>query len=72
MWCCANCDYLDKNRIQFDENHYSYRYGCNYDYASEGRISSGFICGWILKDNQLKQMGCSDFKHTEIEQTRLF
>lgn len=65
MWCCAECDYLDKSRKQWDETHYCYRYGCN-------RRTGVYICAWVRKDNELKQMGCSDFKHTENEQISLF
>lgn len=66
MLCCAECDYLDKTRKQYNETHYCYRYGCDY------RGTDKFICGWLLNDNGLKTMGCSYFKHTETEQLSLF
>ena len=68
VWCCANCDYLDKSRTQYDEAHCCFRYGCNFDCESEGISQSKYICGQIRNDKQLKTMGCSSFKHTEIEQ----
>ena len=63
MLSCAECDYLDKTRKQYNETHYCYRYGCG---------KNDFICGWLLNDNRLNTLGCSDFKHTETEQLSLF
>ena len=54
-WNCYNCIYLDKSRKQESKNGVDcFRYGCN------ARLSDGFICGWIRKDNELKTQGCSD------------
>lgn len=51
---CYDCIYLDKSRKEKSENGTdSFRYGCN------SETKNCFICGWILKDNELKTMGCS-------------
>jgi hypothetical protein len=69
---CYDCANLNKSRIEEIKNHKvyanQYRYGC--DDRLEG---TGFICGWIRKDNELKTMGCSCWKaKTKIIQESLF
>ena len=66
LWSCADCDHLDITRKQWNDKHYCYRYGCN------ARTNSGFICFYCLKDSDLKQGGCSNFKKEIHEQMSLF
>lgn len=72
-YSCADCDHLDKSRKQYyNEEHYCYRYGCNYKFYDKESKCDGFIHGWILRDRELKLMSCSDFKCTKYEQLSLF
>lgn len=58
---CQDCVYLDKTRKQNGFNNSGcFRYGCN------ARIVDKFICGWILKDSELKTMGCSDCNRIKV------
>lgn len=53
MHSCIDCGYLDKTRAK--ESIFShYNYGCN------ARVN-GYTCGWISKDSELKNQGCSDW-----------
>lgn len=67
MYDCHSCDYLDKSRVEDLKDGMNMRYGCN-------SKSDGFICGWIRpgNDNELKHMGCSDYKEKEQLQVSLF
>ena len=69
-WSCAECDHLDKTRKEWNDKHFCYRYGCN------ARKPDGYICFWLVdgrKDRELKEGGCSDHRHTEVnEQLCLF
>lgn len=66
-WSCLDCKYLDKNKIEYSEERYCFRYGCQKHKS---------IVGWLAeknKDRQLKEMGCGDFKKVlAIEQLSLF
>lgn len=58
---CKDCIYLDKTRKQNGFNNSDcFRYGCN------ARIVDKFICGWILKDSELKTMGCNDCNRIKV------
>jgi hypothetical protein len=66
-WACCDCKYLDKTKIEYAEDKYCFRYGCN---------KEKYIVGWIIdknKDRQLKEMGCSEFEEKlEVEQMSFF
>lgn len=58
---CKDCVYLDKTRKQNGFNNSDcFRYGCN------AGIVDKFICGWISKDSELKEMGCSDCNRIKV------
>ena len=66
-WSCADCDHLDKTRKNWNDAHYCYQYGCN------ARKPDGHICFWLTNDKELKTGGCSNHRHTEMnEQLSLF
>jgi hypothetical protein len=67
---CVDCSKLNKKIKQISESKRSYRYGCE---------KNKFICGWLTKDNKLKEMGCSQWgdkiivvKIEQSEQLSLF
>ncbi len=61
---CNECENLDKLKKEGTIN--CYRYGCK-------KCKSGYICGWVAKDADLKTMGCSDFtKVQQTEQIKMF
>lgn len=49
---CRDCRNLDKSRKTYDGANYCFIYNCK---------SNGQICGWCKTDNELKDMGCSNF-----------
>ena len=51
---CLYCVFLDKSRCEFGKQKGNKRYGCN---ANE----SSYICGYISKESELKNQGCSYF-----------
>lgn len=65
---CFDCKYLDKSRYKESENGLEQKlYGCNY-----GGLKR-FVCGWVQKDSELKNMGCSFHEDEEhYEQLRLW
>ena len=66
MRTCKNCKHLDRSRVSVSSETHSKRYGCN-------RWHDGYVCGWIQKENELSQMGCSGFEENkDNEQLSLF
>ena len=53
-YCCIDCSKIDKSKKQ--TSGINYRYGCE---------TNDFTCGWLRKDSDLKNMGCSN--HLKIE-----
>lgn len=55
MRTCLECKHLDKSiKLNSGEIH-SKRYGCN-------SRCDGYICGWISREKELSEMGCSYFE----------
>jgi hypothetical protein len=52
---CLECANLDKTRYKADAPNGGVQklYGCN--------ARGGYVCGWVVSDNDLKWQGCSDF-----------
>lgn len=48
--CCIDCSNLNKKVKQVSDK--SYRYSCK---------TNSFTCGWMKKDNEMKNFGCSDW-----------
>lgn len=63
---CESCENLNLSKKEWNETHYCYRYGCK-------ARPDGFLPFWLLKDAELKNGGCSDFKEKKkAEQLSLF
>lgn len=61
MYSCHDCTYLDKSRKQASKEANGYRYGCNlYD-------NEKYICGWLLRENDLNFLGCSNWIEKGVE-----
>ncbi len=66
MRTCLECKHLDKSRKLNSGEIHSKRYGCN-------SRCDGYICGWISREKELNEMGCSYFEERkENEQLSLF
>lgn len=66
MRTCFECKYLDRSRKLNSRETHSKRYGCN-------SRCEGYICGWIIREKELSEMGCSYFEERkENEQLSLF
>ena len=63
---CGKCRFLDKSRVLKGNDLNPIMYGCN-------KRRRGYVVGWIRKDKELNEMGCSDFEERkENEQLSLF
>jgi len=64
---CENCGHLDKQTKEVIGHRFKfYRYGC---------AKYGKVVGWVKKESELKEQGCSEWKpkkEIKFEQLMLF
>ena len=56
MYTCSDCKYLDKTKWKKSIANNSINYGCSLQ---------NYTVGWIKKDSELRQQGCSSWEEKE-------